>query len=908
MMTSIIQSKLAPAAHASAWVERKPLLDLLTGTQLKRLSVVAAPSGFGKSTLLSEWYARAAHNNSAHRDTHSFTLPRAGTKKIAWLSLDPEDNEPVRFFGYLTAALRTVAPDFAPELCVISNEPHIAAGQFVTALTAIQHDMTVVLDDFQCLSDEHIARAFAFVVWRSPSHVHWIISGRSLAGLPLSQFRLQDQLHVIDQQSLSFDTDAIVQLGHKLRGITLSADQAEQLRVRTEGWAAGIKLTSLAGEFSNLGNTRAERPTVPPHDVAQYIDTTVLGDLDNETRHFLLVTSIAERFDARLCNALLGIDNAQAILERLQHRHLFIQPFGSDQYETSWYRYHTLFGECLRACLVREHGHRIPALHHAASCWFAAQGIYADALTHAFASDDRSAAIALLATCARSLLKSGDIAVVLRWAGKLTRSEILSSEPIATAYIASLIFCRRFNEAGALLHEFEAITATPTRIRTLKLMLAILSDTETECDLAGVDSDSTADAYLTGTLMTLQAYRLLRRNRFDIARRRALRAREMLQAQGSRHGAAYADMLVCLANRAVGNMDLVVAHCERMFADASRTKHDPAWVTAATALAHLRYEQNRLAEAEALSNEILPLLSSVSTVENFASAYITQARLKSIAGHHTDALNLLDYLHGVLESTRQHHFLAHVCHEKIRLHLRAGQRASAQTVACEFKLASLASNNEWSAARDYDSRWEQLGLAHAALLLSNRQYAECRATVKTLAASAQAVGYVYRAAPLYAALAACEWLAGNRHAAFDALNTGFALLPTIGFTRTAFDEAPLLPEVLSVALSQRKFIGTLPERYLEKFNGLFPTAQPSLRSASLRAHTIQQPLHLESLTERETKLLSLLAMGLSNQEISEHSQIALSTTKWHLKNVFSKLDVTTRTAALARARSLRLIE
>ena len=917
-MNALIQSKLAPPPPAAYCVERTALLEQLTRLPLKRLSVIAAPSGFGKSTLLSDWYARV-HTpvitaGTRNRLTHIQRLTQASADpRIAWLTLDPPDNEPARFFGYLIGAIRHVAHEFDPAIKQFDSASFVdatharatvdaAASEILAALSRLNAELTVVLDDFQWLRDEYLARAFGFIVWRSPSHVRWIVSGRCLPDLPLSQFRLHDQLHVIDQRQLSFDSAAIVQLCQKLRGVMLSPEQAEQLRVRTEGWVAGLKLTLLAHEPADsppAATSASLAAASPPHDVARYIDATVLDELDSETRDFLVVASIADRFNAELCNTLLGITHAQTILDRLERMQLFVIPLDM---EHRWYRFHTLFGEYLRARLSRDYAATLGGLHLAASRWYADQHAYADALTHAFASDDRTATLALFAKCARSMQKNGDIGTILRWTAKLTRAEILETEPVAIAQIVSLIFCRRFSEAATLLSEVEVGCAANHRLATLRMMLNVLSDDD--CEKNEERSDNEADdAYLTGTLMTLQAYRLIRRNRFDAARRRASRARELLSEQGSRYGAMYAEIIVCMANRAVGNMAAVAQQCERMFADVQSSKHDPAWVAAATALGLLRYEQNRIAESEALCVEILPLLSSASTVENFATSYITLARIKASSGRHAEAADLLDYLHGVLESTRQNYFLSYVCFEKIRLNLAIGRHDRARGVATEFRLTELAAQGTWSAPREFDSSWERLGVSHAAMLLSARQHAECRITLQTLVDSARRAGYVYRVAPLYGMLAACEWHAGNRHAAFDALNLGLGFMQQIGFTRTAFDEAPLLRDVLTAAINTRQLQQPLPERFLEKFKGMFPAAHPAARSSASRTS-----IPLEALTDREANLLSLLAEGLSNQEISERSQIALSTTKWHLKNVFSKLHVTTRTGALAKARELQLIQ
>jgi LuxR family maltose regulon positive regulatory protein len=237
----------------------------------------------------------------------------------------------------------------------------------------------------------------------------------------------------------------------------------------------------------------------------------------------------------------------------------------------------------------------------------------------------------------------------------------------------------------------------------------------------------------------------------------------------------------------------------------------------------------------------------------------------------------------------------------MRLHLRCRYRDRAQALATDFGLPQRLARGDWTEPRDYSMAWKQLSLAQVALLLDAQQFATCRKILNGLLASVYAVGFVGRAVPLEALLATCEWRAGEPSAAFSALNRGLLLTRKIGFTRCCFDEAPGLASIIIAAVAAQRLQQPLPPNYVEKFKEVFAAARAEAPPR------IQHALPLEPLTSREVAILLLLAQGLSNQQISERSQIALSTTKWHLKNVFAKLDVKTRTSALARAKELNLI-
>jgi LuxR family maltose regulon positive regulatory protein len=295
---------------------------------------------------------------------------------------------------------------------------------------------------------------------------------------------------------------------------------------------------------------------------------------------------------------------------------------------------------------------------------------YEEALEHAFASDDHSWCVELTARAARSWLKDGEINRILRWAGRLTRTESLQHELIGPIYITCLIWHRRFKEAATALQETRAAllageqtAATRARLRTLQLMLDIASGSTEHIDLTEeFPADGRMDTFLTGTLMTLQAYGLLGRCRFDLARRLALRAREIMQHQDSSYALGYVDSVIALADRAQGDVLSVTERAEQMFAAVKDTQ-STAWSKPAVALARVRYEQNRLEEAEALCTQVLPLLANAAIAETFMVVHVVLARIKASQGRHEESFKLLDYLHSMLENDGQHSLLSNVCCE-----------------------------------------------------------------------------------------------------------------------------------------------------------------------------------------------------------------------------------------------------
>jgi LuxR family maltose regulon positive regulatory protein len=886
-LSHLLPTKLSPPQTASVLVTRGAALRKIDQGISGKLVLVTAPLGSGKTTLLTQWCqeARASH-------------------LLAWLSLDEQDNAPERFFSYLVGAIRRAAPDFD---AYSASEPDHATSVLLRSLWNLGRELVVVLDDFHVLRERSLVRAFSYLLDHSPPHVHWVVSSRHLPELDLAKLKLTEQLVTLDGRDLSLDGEAIRELGQRMCGAALTAEDVDYLRSRTEGWVAGVKLALLsAGEHASVSDA-LRKAIGSNHDVARYLADAVLREQADEVREFLVLSSVVEHVNGELCNALLGITHGPALLANLERAQLFIQPLDT---EHQWYRYHPLFLDVLRAQLACDFGDRVPRLHRAASAWFSEHQLPDEALTHAFASGDRSWCLELTARCVEAWMREGEIASVLHWTAKLTAEEVIRSPAICVGHIACLILSRRFAHATSALQdaqhrlEMAYAAADPERERLSKrlahltLLHAVLSESASG---SGIELDASPgseepDVFMAGAVLAAKAYQALRMNRFDAMRRLALSARETLQGLNNPFLVGYTDSLVALADRAQGKMKDAAERCEESFARASRGRRNPVWVNAATALANARYEQNRLDEAEALCVEVLPLLSQAPVFETFSLAYFMLARIKTIRGKYAEAYRLLDYLHSVLEVSHQTRFLAHVCGEKIRLFLVEQSPARMRVVAQEFELGERMRRGEWSEKRFYDETWERLGLAQAWVLMARGRHGKAHAILETLRASAHDVGYVSRETALLAAIAVCHWRAGDAPAAFAALNRGFALVQRFGFGRSVFDETPGLQEVIVAAATQRKLSYAMPARYTERFQDLLSAGD------SVPAEFAAPPsAPLEPLTERELQMLKLLAQGLSNQEISERSNVALSTTKWHLRNVFAKLEVTTRTAAIVKA-------
>lgn len=868
--------KTEPPLLALSSVTRPALMARLDAASKLRLVVVAAPAGSGKTTLLTQWFRHSRQRRLA-----------------VWLSLEGPEAPvgPRALAARLLAGLAEADPQ-SPGLPA-QDGPE----QALAALLAQRGgDLLFVIDDFHRVQDPQCLRLVDALLAASAPGVHWVLAGRCLPGLHLSAWRLRDQLELLDGGDLAFDAAQVVQLGRKLMDEPPGRAQAEHLIDTTLGWAAGVKLGLLAMARRHGAPAAPEADFDGAHvEVATYLDGEVLREQPPRLQDFLVATSVVELMTGELCDALLARDGSQAVLEQLERAQLFVT--AQDNHGLA-FRYHPLFHGFLRSRLAADPA-RKRVLHERASRWYAGQQRFAEALPHAFAGGRPGWCAELMERAAQRWQETGDIAEVVRWCEKLPREQFSSRPALGLSYATCLTLSRRFDQARAMLRLLEQAhgrTGVPSafQLRTLQQILQVLSgEPEALSEEASTADDGDAEAGLRGLQLVSRAYAMFCRHRFDAAWRQAMHAREIL-APMSPYGVGYASSVLALVERAKGDFGSAARRVEQLWAGARNGPRNAAWANAATALALVRYETNRLAEARSLCEEVLPLLEAGGTYETLATATRTLARVRAADGDHEGAMRLLDFLHGVLEGSRERRFAAQVCADKVRLWLAMGEHAQARRCAAEFGVHDA---SEWSEPRPYDEAWERRGMALAAILSHEWRHNEARAVLEQLRDSAQAAGHMLRLHAVEAALASCLWDAGARDEALRCLHQSLVRARGHAPSRSWFDDNPRFHQVLVAALEVPQMRRLMPERVLRVFGAAL--GRGDARAAAGAA---------DALTARELEVLMLLAQGLTNQQISTRAQISLTTVKWHVKNIFGKLGASTRVGAVVRARELKLID
>ncbi len=880
MPTPVLVTKLFIPPARPEVIARPRLLERLDEGLARKLTLVSAPAGFGKSTLVASWAARCG-------------------RPAAWLSLDAGDNDPIRFLTYLIAAVRTVAPSMGEGALTALQAPRPASPasvlpSLVNELTTLPHGIVLVLDDYHVIDARPVDEALAFLLEHLPPQVHLLVASREDPPWPLARLRTRGQLGELRAADLRFTAAEAAEFLNALTGFTLAASDVAALEERTEGWIAGLQLAAISMRGHADVGAFIRSFTGSHRFVMDYLVEEVLGQQPASVQAFLLRSSILEALCGSLCDAVLGDPpgSGQASLAYLERANLFLVPLDD---ERRWYRYHHLFAELLRQRLRQ--GAAPPSgvdavpvteLHGRASAWYEANGMEVEAFRHAAAADDFARAEALIEGNGLPLQLRGAAAPVLGWLESLPAAAMDARPSLWVTYAATLMYGGRHNAVERRLVSAEAALrgqAPSADTRDLSGRIALLRAT-----LAVMQNDP--------AVMIDQSRRALACLRPDNLVHRSAAAWSLgcaHQFQGDRAAAREVYHEVIAAGRATGNSLYTIAatvnlgqvqEADNAFSQAVATYRrvlelvgEPAQAIGCQAhlgLARIAYEKNELAIAEHHGRRYAELTQRMESIDSFASYAVFRARLHLAQGDERAAAAILEEAEGFVH---QHGFafrMPDIAAAQVVTLLRGGapaaaeQRARAHGLLLAQARVSLAQGDASGAL---------------ALLEPLRRYADARAWH-----DARLAMMVLQALALEAQ--------GATAAAIAVLGEALALAEPGGLVRTFLDEGPPMARLLSAAAAREG----LPAYGRKVLAALEPegAARPS-SPASPR-------IGADDLSERELEVLRLVARGLSNHDICQRLFLALSTVKGHNMKIFEKLRVRRRTEAVARARELGLVE
>jgi len=882
MSAPILATKLYIPPLRPHVVSRPRLSERLNEGLHRNLTLISAPAGFGKTTLVSQWLA----------DCH---------RPAAWLSLDEGENDPARFLTYLVAALQTLAATLGEGVLTILQSPQPPPpASILTALlndiTTIRDHFVLVLDDYHVITAQPVDHALTYLVEHLPPHMHLVIATREDPHLPLARLRARGHLTEVRAVDLRFTPSEAATFLNQVMGLTLSAQDIAALERRTEGWIAGLQLAALSMQGHEDATSFIQSFTGSHYFVLDYLVEEVLGQQPERIQTFLLRTSILDRMTGPLCDAVVLDPSAsgRATLEYLERANLFIVPL---DHERRWYRYHHLFADLLRlrlhqsiASSTGDEGKSIAELHIRASQWYEDHDLELEAFHHAAAAHDVERAERLMEGKGIPLHFRGAVAPVLHWLESLPKA-VLDTRPSLWVRYASLLLVNgqttgveeKLQAAEAALQGSEPDDKTRDLVGQIAADRATLALIQYEAEtmlaqsrraLEYLDPDnlaSRATAHWTlGVAYFLQGDRAAARRAYTEAIALSQAARE--------------SFTTILATLGLGNIQeadnqlSLAAETYRRVLQLLGDQPLPLAGEAHLALARICYEWNDLEAALAHGRQSLQLARQFDrAIDRFVLCEVLLARLQLAQGDVAGAAALLAEAG---QSALQQNFvdrLPEVAAAQVLLLLRQGNLAAAAHLAQMHELPI-------SQARVHLAQGDPS--AALALLSSWREQVEAR-------------GWQDERLKVMVLQAVALQAHGEQDQAVHLLCDALSLAEPGGFIRLFVDEGKPMAHLLS----QAEALGMMPD-YLGKVLAVCK-AEEQQREATA-SQPPAQPL-IEPLSPRELEVLQLMEQGRSNQEISERLFLALSTVKGHNRNIFDKLQVQRRTEAVARARELGLL-
>jgi LuxR family maltose regulon positive regulatory protein len=913
--TSILATKLYIPPPRPKVVLRPRLIERLNEgiSSGCKLTLISASAGFGKTTLVSEWLVGC-------------------DQKVAWLSLDEGDNDPTRFLTYLVAALQTIAPNIGKGVLAILQSPQPPPTELILTtllndITTISDSFILVFDDYHLIDAKSVDNALTFLIEHLPPKMHLVITTREDPHLPLARLRARGQCTELRAADLRFTPAEAAEFLNRVMGLDLSAEDITALESRTEGWIAGLQLAALSVQGREDIASFIQAFTGSHRFVLDYLVEEVLQHQPEHIRSFLLQTAILDRLCAPLCNAVTEREDGKEILEILERNNLFLIPLDDKR---QWYRYHHLFADVLKTHLMEAQPEQVSSLHQQASAWYEQNGFPPDAIHHALAAKDFERAAGLIELARSAMALSFQSSTWLNWVKALPDVLIRARPVLSVGYAWALL------DGGEL-------EASEARLQAAERWLDAPTD-----QMVVVDQEQFRS--LPASIATARAYRSLALGDVPCAIKYAQQALELTPDDDqTRHNQATS--LLWLAQYTSGDLQAAERSLADFHTNLRKTGDILTMIGITFLLADIRVALGHLHEAESSYQQTLRLATGQGepvplgtadlyrglgelTVERgdleAAAQYlltsqklgerttttdwphrlcVSQARLKEAQGDLDGALALLDEAERVI----------------IRVPLPDVRPVAALKARVWLKQGRLAEALRWAREQGltvdddilYTREFEHITLARVLIAASksDREAGTLDEATRLLGRLLQAAEAGRRMGSVIEILllqALAFQAQDNLPHALAPLERALTLAEPEGYVRIFVDEG----EAMRLLIEKQSRNRDHPlSAYVDKLLATFTQPAAALKSAIIhqKSDTIEPEVRpaknmlVEPLSERELEVLKLLRSELSGPEIAKHLIVSLHTLRTHTNNIYNKLGVNTRRAAVRRAEELDLL-
>jgi len=937
MATPLLKTKLYVPPIRPELVSRRRLIERLSAGLGRKLTLISASAGFGKTTLLSEWVGACG-------------------RPVAWVSLDESDNDPIRFWAYFIAALQTIPvfkeADLGRSALAMFQAPEFPAAEtslpievlltgLINEIVEIAVPFAFVLDDFHLIAERQIHETMAFLIDHLPPQMHLILSSRADPPWPLARLRARREMTEFRIDDLRFTPEEAAAFLNDAMGLALLPEDVAALEARTEGWIAGLQMAAIS--VRGWRRRRAHRDlsrfiesfTGSHRFVLDYLVEEVLEQQSPAMQEFLLRTSILGQVTASLCDALTERKDGQAILTQLDQANLFLVPLDD---ERRWYRYHRLFADLLRSRLAQGQPGQVSVLHRRASEWYKENGLIAEAVNHAFAAGDLEWAVGLIEENALSMIYRRELATLVGWLDSLP-DEVVRARPwLCVAQAWALVNVGQLEAAEPLLQGAEkalvgldeqAKGPVPSAVEGPVLSIAegpVLSIAEgrriasyitfVRAYLAGLSGNMALAAKLTREALErlpeedlmARSYAVmwlaftLRWNGELVAAAQAFaQAIAVSQAAGDIHINLHSLSGLAGLQSMLGQLRKAVAIYQDALRLADEYARQGEWRLPITSLLHSNMsavlrEWNDLEAALHHASEGFELSRHWGQPDIVLRGYVEMAAIRQAMGDADGALEAIQKARQVASSLTSWADAA-LAVDEARLRLAQGDVAAA---------SQWGEDSGLGADDEIGFQYSFAYITLSRVRVAQGRLDEALGLLARLLEMTEAVGAMGQAIEILVLQALALQAQGQVDQALAALARALSLAEPGGYVRTFIDEGPPMGELLRQAVDRGvavDYAGRLLAIWDEETKDRGPGTEERDSSFFHRP----SPVLAEPLSERELEVLRLLTTSLSSREIADELVISVSTVRSHIKNIYGKLDVHRRMDAVLRAEELGLL-
>jgi len=916
MTIPLIQTKLFAPLVPPELVSRPRLIELFEAGIHRKLTLVSAPAGFGKTTLLAEWYHQH-HERSQDR------------RAVVWVSLDKDDDEPSHYWTYFIAALQTIHPELGHSEMAMIQIPQ--PPPIETCLTSLINEITkradpfvIILDDYHMIENKAIHRAMTFLLEHMPAQMHMVIASRVDPPLPLALLRGRNQLNELRAADLRFTYDEAEDFFNRVMKLGLSKSGVKALENRTEGWVASLQMAAISMRGHNDIQEFINSFSGSQRYVLDYLTEEVFTQQAPDVQSFLLQTSILDRLTAPLCNAVTKRTDAKEKLDYLEAANLFLVPLDDDR---KWFRYHSLFADLLRNQLNRSSPDLPSTLHQRASQWFEQEELAAEAIDHAFAAEDLERVANLIEKIAVPMITiESKVSTLLRWLARLPDEFITTRPWLCIALASARIADGRWDDIEPLLRSAESVLKATEKdgrepAERIKISSAVRALRASANTLGGINIQVSLDllresyeqlpndeTFTRSPIALNLGVAHATKGEMSTASRFLNESITLAQTTGNPYVALLG--LSCLAEIQI-KMGLLhqAAETDRRALRLGAEWSDSSEPLSATGYAHISlaeilYQWNELDEA------LEHLTLGIKLSEQCGAALFVQFFYPGIAlmEKFQDKATSMPELRDLVKR------IGHGSYTALLSRLLDAWQARLSLAHGDIK-----ATQRWAASHEIElniHNLPDLGQEFSYLTLARLHIARNKAEeihdllekMRRKAESEERIGSVIEILVLQSIALENQ---GKIDQAIGVLKEALLLAEPEGYVRIFVDEGEPMKQLLGIAAS-RGIASAYITKLLESFSGsIHALEDQSLKTTdnnltTLR-YTTSTPKLVDPLSTRELEIIRLMATGATSKEIASALTVSNATVKKHIIHIYRKLDVHKQTMAVSKAQELGLL-